>query len=73
MRRPATPRGADVVAYRLDKSSLQRDRPRRRGACAQGLAARSPAMQVLPDDKLHRDDTKVTVEIGGVATARSSC
>ena len=61
--------GADVVAYRLDKSELASAIDRAAAVRAlKGLAARSPqAMQVLPDDKLHRDDTKVTVEIGGVA------
>ena len=61
--------GADVVAFRLDKSELASAIDRAAAVRAlKGLAARSPqAMQVLPDDKLHRNDTKVTVEIGGVA------
>ena len=61
--------GADVVAYRLDKSELASAIDRAAAVRAlKGLAARSPqAMRVLPDDKLHRNDTKVTVEIGGVA------
>jgi len=61
--------GADVVAYRLDRAELPSAIDRAAAArTIKGLAARSPqAIRVLPDDKLHRNDSKVTVEIGGVA------
>ena len=61
--------GADVVAYRLDKAELPSAIDRAAAArTLKGLSARSPqAIRVLPDDKLHRNDSKVTVEIGGVS------
>ena len=61
--------GADVVAYRLDRAELPSAIDRAAAARAlKALSARSPqAMRVLPDDKLHRNDSKVTVEIGGVS------
>ena len=61
--------GADVVAYRLDKSELPSAIDRAAAVRAlKGLAARSPqTMRVLPGDTLHRHDSKVTVEIGGLS------
>ena len=61
--------GADVVAYRLDKAELPSAIDRAAAVRAlKALSARSPqAVRVLPDDKLHRNDSKVTVEIGGVS------
>jgi uncharacterized caspase-like protein len=61
--------GADVIAYRLDKSELASAIDRAAAVRGlKGLSARSPqAMRVLPDDKVHRNDSKVTVEIGGVS------
>jgi hypothetical protein len=61
--------GADVIAHRVDKAELPSAIDRAAAARAlKSLAARSPqAMRVLPDDKLHRNDSKVTVEIGAVA------
>jgi hypothetical protein len=61
--------GADVIAYRLDKSELPSAIDRAAAVRAlKGLSARAPqAMRVLPDDKLHRNDNKVTVEVGGVS------
>jgi hypothetical protein len=61
--------GADVVAYRLDKAELPSAIDRAAAArMLKSLSARSPqAIRVLPDDKLHRNDSKVTVEIGGVS------
>ena len=61
---------ADVIAYRLDKSELPSAIDRAAAVRGlKGLAARSPqAIRVLPDDKLHRKDSKVTVEIGGVSS-----
>ena len=70
MRRPATsspgPTWSPIVSTnRSLPSAIDRAAAVR---ALKGLAARSPqAMQVLPDDKLHRNDSKVTVEIGGVA------
>jgi hypothetical protein len=61
--------GADVIAYRLDKSELPSAIDRAAAVRAlKSLSARAPqAMRVLPDDKLHRNDSRVTVEIGGVS------
>ena len=62
--------GADVVAYRLDKVGACRARSTAPPRCVRSRAlrrSRRKPMQVLPDDKLHRKDSKVTVEIGGVA------
>jgi hypothetical protein len=61
--------GADVVAYKVDKSELPSAIDRAAAVrTLKSLSARSPqAMRVLPDDKLHRNDSKVTVEIGGVS------
>jgi len=61
--------GADVIAYRMAKDDLPSAVDRAAAArTLKLLAAKSPqAIRVLPNDKLHRKDAKVTVEIGGIA------
>jgi uncharacterized caspase-like protein len=61
--------GADVIAYRMAREDLPSaiDRVAAVRALKQ-LAAKSPqSIRVMPDDKLHHKDTKVTVEIGAIA------
>ena len=61
--------GADVIAYRMAKDDLPSAVDRAAAVRAlKLLAARSPqTIRVVPNDKLHRKDAKVTVEIGGIA------
>jgi uncharacterized caspase-like protein len=61
--------GADVIAYRMAKNDLPSAVDRAAAVRAlKLLAAKSPqTIRVMPNDKLHRKDAKVTVEIGGVA------
>jgi len=61
--------GADVIAYRMSKDDLPSAIDRAAAVRAlKLLAAKSPqAIRVAPDDKLHHNDTKVSVEITGVA------
>jgi len=60
--------GADVIAYRMQKSDLPSAIDR--AAVVRGLkqlTAKSPQpIKVTPSDKLHHNDSKVAVEIGGV-------
>jgi len=61
--------GADVIAYRMESAELPSaiDRAAAVRALKQ-LTAKSPqSIRVSPDDKLHRNDSKVTVEIGALA------
>lgn len=61
--------GADVIAYRMAKDDLPSAVDRAAAVRAlKLLAAKSPqTIRVLPNDKLHHRDAKVTVEIGGIA------
>jgi hypothetical protein len=61
--------GGDVVAYRLSKSDLPSviDRTAAVRALKQ-LATRAPQLiKVTPDDKLHRNESRVAVEVAGTA------
>lgn len=59
----------DVIAYRVDKSDLPSVVDRSAAILGiKGLASKSPqAIKVSPDDKLHRDNRKIVVDIAGVA------
>lgn len=61
--------GGDVIAYKMDKGELPSAIDR--AAAVRGykqLAAKAPqALRLTPDDKLHHRDTKVAVEVSGVA------
>jgi hypothetical protein len=61
--------GADVIAYRVEKTDLPSviDRAAAVRALKQ-LAAKAPqSIKVIPDDKLHRNESKVAVEIGSLS------
>ncbi|HEY0438662.1 MAG TPA: caspase family protein [Xanthobacteraceae bacterium] len=61
--------GGDVIAYKTEKGELPSVIDR--AAAVRGykqLAAKAPqALRLTPDDKLHRNDAKVAVEVSGVA------
>jgi hypothetical protein len=61
--------GADVIAYRMSKDDLPSAIDRAAAVrTLKQLAAQSPQpIRVAPDDKLHHNDAKVSVEITGVA------
>jgi len=61
--------GADVIAYRMAKDDLPSAVDRAAAVRAlKLLAAKSPqTIRVLPNDKLHHKDARVTVEISGIA------
>ena len=61
--------GGDVIAYKMDKSDLPSVIDR--AAAVRGfkqLAAKAPQpVKLDPNDKLHRNETRVSVEVGGVS------
>jgi hypothetical protein len=61
--------GADVIAHQINRSDLSSVIDRL--AAVNGfkrLAAKSPqTIKVLPDDKLHRQDSRIEVQVSGVA------
>lgn len=61
--------GGDVVAFKMDRGELPNAIDR--AAAVRGfkqLAAKVPqTLRVVPDDKLHRNDSRVAVEISGIA------